>query len=161
MSTFDSYARIKLSANQGANLGAGQHVEFNVLSFIGTAIGAADVQLSTGVGQANGIITLNNFRYIVMAHLLGQTNEGWIAAAWTNGAGALIENELGIAGQAQVRQQFLSDSDTTDICGAPTTCWFILDATGAPIVMQNRFLGSSNPQFIYSNSYVYIVPILE
>ncbi len=149
---FAQYAEISLSAAQSTNLGAGSHVEFDTLRLVG-GFPAGNVSLSTGVGQLDGIITLQNRRYLVWLQILGQCNEGRLTGGWYDLTATAITNETGTL-PAGFR---LQDPVSSDLCESQSIL-MMLDTRVAPVTMQLRFNISSLPVSV-EQAIAYIFPI--
>lgn len=72
------YALISLSANQTTNLAVNNHVEFDSITQVGDLI-----SLSTGAGQADGIITLSAGWYYQIWFSLGSSSMTNAEVVWT------------------------------------------------------------------------------
>ncbi len=136
------YAQIYLTTTQSTNLAVGNHLQFDKLVNMG-GFPTGEVSLSTGSGQANGIVTLQNRRYLTYCQLLGQTNEGVLTGAWHN----LSNTQLSMEGGALATGFRLIDSANTDQTPNQTIT-AIFDARSAPITMKMRFLTSVTPTSI-------------
>lgn len=158
--TFDSYASVTMAADQTANVNVNDHVEWDTIAYVGTAVDGTNVLLSTGAGQADGTLTLKNQRYLIISELIGECSEGRGNFKWTDGAGADIADEVGIL----IQTKFLSfaDNNQTDQTNGPASAMMILDASAGDIVMELRIWDEINLVAVYGvKSSLLIIPILE
>lgn len=115
-----------------ARLVNGAHFEFDSVAYRGTKIGPGHVSVSTGVGQANGIVTANGFRYLVVTQGYAVIDETTMELDWTTTVGAPILDEAGLSMDGVLRRDGFGFDNT------PAGASFqVLDAT-APVVMELR-----------------------
>lgn len=151
---FKSYAAISLSVQQSVNLGVGNHLEYDTLTIVGSAITAGvDVSLSTGAGQANGRITLANRRYLLVREMWARILQGRLLIEpleFDNATYALNE-----AGDALPWHQLIDDSvgDFSPQVGV----FDIIDATGGGYELQSYINTSLNVSWI--NSRIFLFPL--
>jgi len=141
-----SYAFISLSADQTSNLAVNNHVEFNtILNSVG------GITISSGAGQANGLITLDAGKtYKITARIRGGFSN---AAGWAtfqirnNTAGALIGRN-GITADMGANTNAVQN----DVMAIITT--------SAPTVIEVREISLQN-NYLNAISYLYSSILIE
>jgi hypothetical protein len=136
VSPFSEYTRVYMSGDQTTRISVGNHVEFDSIIHKGAATANA-ISVSTGVDQANGIITVGGTRrYLMIWNAYTTTNEGYEIAQWTDTLGAIIAEETGLdTPLALKRRDTGSNNDNNmNIVGQS-----IIDTSGGDIVMECRW----------------------
>jgi hypothetical protein len=136
LEVFNSYAHMSIAAGPQTGIVLNEHVELDTLGFIGTEIDGTDVELSTGVGQANGNITLKNRRYLVRVEIWGKTDEGTLLTQLFNFAGTVAT--LDESGVGVVPWSYINDSNANDQ-SMPTAIYLLVDATGGDVEFMLKF----------------------
>lgn len=137
---FSQYAVVANAAVQTLRIVVANHLEYDFLANAG-GMPASLVTLSTGVGQANGVITITGRRFWIYTFIATNCNEGNIFLNWTTTAGVAIPQEWGGTLFSPSRA---SDPVASDSCPLQTGLSGIVDATGGPVTLESRFSSVSN-----------------
>jgi len=153
---FNSYATIYLSAAQTARISAGNHMEFDSVSYVGTVVDSGDVSVTTGSGQSNGLVTLSNKRFLVWPVLWAEINEGYLGIGQYDHAGGTLADEAGDG----IGRFFLLDSNNGDL-GPRANAFFIVDATSSAFEIKWMFETSLVLNPVSVNGEIYCMPLSD